>query len=92
MTKTELVSAMAKLTGMTQKQAAAALDAFIKTVEEAVAKGDEVRIPGFGVFEVKDRSARKGRNPQTGEEIEIPARKTVVFRTGSELKLAAQSQ
>lgn len=90
MTKTELTGIVAKRAGVSQKQAAAVLDAFFRTVEKAAAQGDDVRIPGFGSFVVRERAARKGRDPKTGQEIEIPARKVAVFKPGKELREAAR--
>lgn len=73
MNKTELVSVMAEKSGLTKKDAEAALKAFLDTVVDEVKKGEKVQLVGFGTFEVSERAARKGRNPQTNEEIEISA-------------------
>ncbi|MDI6908104.1 MAG: HU family DNA-binding protein [Thermoanaerobacterales bacterium] len=89
MTKAELIKVAAEKSGLSQKQAGQVLDAVLETVAEALAKGDEVRLSGFGVFAPVARAARAGRNPRTGEEISIPARVVPVFRTGKELKAAA---
>ncbi len=86
MTKTDLIKAVAEKADITQKAAARAVDAFIEAVQEAVGKGEDVRIPGFGAFLVKTRGERKGRDIKTGEAITIPARKAVTFRVGKELK------
>ena len=86
MNKAELVAAMAAKTGDTKKAAEAALEAFIAAVKETLKKGDKVQLVGFGSFEVRKRAARKGRNPQTKEEIKIPASKAPVFRAGKQLK------
>lgn len=87
MTKSDIVSEVAKATGMSKKDAAIAVDAFIKSVVDALSKGEEVQIMGFGTFEVRDRAARKGRNPQNPEEIiEIPEKKVPAFRAGKMLK------
>lgn len=72
MNKSELISAMAEKSGLSKKTAESALNAFLDTVTEAMAKGDKVQLIGFGTFEVKVRAPRKGRNPQTKEEIMIP--------------------
>ena len=72
MNKTELVEAVAKKMGTTKKEAEAAVSAFTETVKEALAEGKKVQLVGFGNFEVRERAARKGRNPQTGEELDIP--------------------
>ncbi|SHK18825.1 HU family DNA-binding protein [Thermocrinis minervae] len=86
MTKAELVSAIAKQAGITKKQADAALKAAVSAVSAALKKGERVAIPGFGIFTVRQRAARKGRNPRTGKVIEIPARKVVVFRPAKDLR------
>lgn len=86
MNKAELVSKMAEISGMTKASAEKALNAFIEAVEEALGKGEKVTLVGFGTFMVTKRAARKGRNPRTGEEIKIPARKIVKFKPGSNLE------
>lgn len=86
MNKAELVEAMAKITGATKADTEKSLDAFIDVVSKNIKKKDGVKLVGFGTFSVSNRKARMGRNPQTGEEIQIPARKVPVFRPGKELK------
>lgn len=86
MNKTEFIKAICARTGMTQKEAAAALDATCDIIGDTLAKGDSVAFVGFGSFEVQDRAERKGRNPRTGKEITIPAVKRAVFRPGSGLQ------
>lgn len=86
MNKSELIAAIAAKTGETKKSAEASINAFVETVTEALAKGDKVQLVGFGSFEVRKRAARKGRNPQTKEEIKIPASKAPVFKAGKALK------
>ena len=86
MNKSELIAAMAAKTGETKKNAEASLNALIEVVKETLAKGDKVQLVGFGSFEVRKRAARKGRNPQTKEEIKIPASKAPVFKAGKVLK------
>ena len=86
MNKVELVEAMAKKTGLSKKDAEAALKAFIDTVEFEVKKGRKVQLVGFGTFELSKRAARKGRNPQTGEAMKIKASKTPKFKPGKALK------
>lgn len=86
MNKAELIAAIAAKTGDTKKGAEASLNAFVDVVEEALIKGDKVQLVGFGSFEVRKRAARKGRNPQTKEEIRIPASKAPVFKAGKALK------
>ena len=86
MNKTELVAAMAEQTNLSKKDAAAALKAFIDVVSEELKKGEKVQLVGFGTFEVSERAAREGRNPQTGETMEIKASKTPKFKAGKALK------
>mgnify|MGYP001861085830 CR=1 FL=1 len=86
MNKSDLIAAIAAKTGETKKDAEATLNAFIDVVTEALVKGDKVQLVGFGSFEVRKRAARKGRNPQTKEEIKIPASKAPVFKAGKALK------
>ena len=86
MNKAELVAALAAKTGDTKKSAEASVDAFVAVIKEALKKGEKVQLVGFGSFEVRKRAARKGRNPQTKEEIKIPASKAPVFRAGKQLK------
>ena len=86
MNKSELIAAIAAKTGETKKDAEATLNAFIDVVTDALVKGDKVQLVGFGSFEVRKRAARKGRNPQTKEEIKIPASKAPVFKAGKALK------
>ncbi len=88
MTKQELVTKIAEEANLSKRAAEDALAAFIKAVKESLAKGESVSLVGFGTFSVSERAARKGRNPQTGAEIEIPARKVPVFRAGKGLKEA----
>lgn len=86
MNKSELVSSVAEKAELTKKDAEKAVNALFSAIEEALAKGDKVQLVGFGTFEVRERSARKGRNPQTGEEIEIAAAKVPAFKAGKALK------
>ena len=86
MNKTELVAAMAEQTNLSKKDAEAALKAFIDVVSEELKKGEKVQLVGFGTFEVSERAAREGRNPQTGETMEIKASKTPKFKAGKALK------
>ena len=86
MNKSELIAAIAAKTGETKKDAEATLNAFIDVVTDSLVKGDKVQLVGFGSFEVRKRAARKGRNPQTKEEIKIPASKAPVFKAGKALK------
>ena len=86
MNKSDLIAAIAAKTGETKKSAEASLNAFTEVVAERLTKGDKVQLVGFGSFEVRKRAARKGRNPQTKEEIKIPASKAPVFKAGKALK------
>ncbi len=86
MNKSELIAAIAAKTGETKKNAEAIVNAFVDVVTETLVKGDKVQLVGFGSFETRERAARKGRNPQTKEEIKIPASKAPVFKAGKALK------
>ncbi len=85
MNKAELIDAIASGSGLTKADAKRALDAFIDATTKSLKKGDRVALVGFGSFSVAKREARKGRNPQTGKEITIPAKKVVKFKPGAEL-------
>lgn len=85
MNKAELIDAIASEAKLTKADAKKALDAFIDTTTKALKKGDRVALVGFGSFSVAKREARKGRNPQSGKEINIPAKKVVKFKAGAEL-------
>jgi len=89
MNKGQLIEAVAKVVS-TKKEAAAAVDTVLDAIKKALKKGDTVTLVGFGTFKVSKRKARKGRNPQTGETIKIPAKKVPVFKAGSELKKAVK--
>ncbi|MBQ7288390.1 MAG: HU family DNA-binding protein [Clostridia bacterium] len=86
MNKTELISAIAEKSGLSKKDADKALAAFIETVTTTLKAGDKIQLVGFGNFEVRERGARTGRNPQTKETIQIPASKAPVFKAGKALK------
>ncbi len=85
MNKAQLIDAMAAGAGLTKIEAKKALDAFIGATTEALKGGDKLTLIGFGTFSVTERSARTGRNPQTGKEIQIPAKKVVKFKAGADL-------
>ncbi len=85
MNKAELIDAIASEANLTKADAKRALDAFIDSTTKALKKGDRVALVGFGSFSVSKREARKGRNPQSGKEITIPAKKVVKFKAGAEL-------
>jgi DNA-binding protein HU-beta len=86
MNKTELVEAIAKESGLTNADARKSVEAFISTVEKTLKRGDEIALTGFGKFSVAKRSARTGRNPQTGETVRIKASKAPKFTAGAGLK------
>ena len=86
MNKAELVAAMADKTELSKRDAEAALKAFTDVVTEELKKGEKIQLVGFGTFEVSERAARTGRNPQTGEEMTIPASKAPKFKAGKALK------
>ncbi len=86
MNKATLIAQIAEKSGLERKQAEKALDAFVDTVTSALKEGDKVQLVGFGSFEVKERAAHSGRNPATGETIEIQASKSPVFKPGKTFK------
>lgn len=88
MTKAELVANVAEKAGLDRKKAEKAVGAFVDTVKQALIEGDKVQIIGFGTFENRERGARTGRNPRTGEKIEIAASKLPSFKAGKALKEA----
>jgi DNA-binding protein HU-beta len=90
MNKAQLIDAIASEANLTKADAKKALDAFINATSGALKSGDRVALVGFGSFAVSERNARTGRNPQTGKEITIPAKKVVKFKAGSELADAVQ--
>ena len=86
MNKTELIAEVAKKCAMSKKDAEKAVSATFDTIAEVLCAGDKVQLVGFGVFDIKERGARIGRNPKTKEEIEIPATRVPVFKAGKVLK------
>ncbi|WP_216363929.1 MULTISPECIES: HU family DNA-binding protein [unclassified Neomoorella] len=84
----DLVASVAEKTDLTKKEAEKVVSAVLASIEEALAQGDKVQLVGFGTFEIKERAARVGRNPRTGEEIEIAATRVPVFKPGKALKEA----
>ncbi|SDZ20839.1 HU family DNA-binding protein [Thermoactinomyces sp. DSM 45892] len=86
MNKSELVERVAESTGKSKKEASTVVDSVLQAIAEALVSGDKVTLVGFGNFEVKERAARMGRNPQTGEEIQIEASKVPAFKPGKQLK------
>ncbi len=90
MNKTDLIAKVAELTEFTKKDASKAVDAVFDAITEALKAGDSVQLIGFGSFEVRKRSARKGRNPQTGAEIQIAASNVPAFKPGKAFKDAVK--
>ena len=90
MNKTELISSVAEIAGVSKKDTEQVLNAFFNAVQETLKQNDKVQIPGFDSFEVRERAARTGRNPHTGETIEIAAAKVPAFKPGKGLKDAIQ--
>lgn len=90
MNKTELVKAVSTQAELTQKDAAKVVDALFETISNTLVKEEKIQLIGFGTFEVRERAARTGRNPQTGEEISIAASKVPAFKPGKELKEAVK--
>ena len=89
--KAELIEKVAGKTNLTKKEVTATVDALFEVIQETLASGEKVQVIGFGNFEVRERAARKGRNPQTGEEIQIEASKVPAFKPGKALKDAVKS-
>lgn len=86
MNKSELIAKVAETTDLSKKDVNKVVDAVFDAISGALQQGDKIQLVGFGNFEVRERSARKGRNPQTGEEIDIPASKVPAFRPGKSLR------
>ena len=86
MTKAELVTMVAEKADLTKKDAEKAISAVVDSISETLAKGEKIQLVGFGTFEVAERAARTGKNPQTGEAINIPASKAPKFKAGKALK------
>lgn len=84
--KSDLIDTVAQSTNLTKKDATRAVDAVFESIQDILSKGGKVQLIGFGTFEVRERAARTGRNPQTGEEIQIPASKVPAFKAGKALK------
>ncbi|MGM7701684.1 HU family DNA-binding protein [Pseudalkalibacillus sp. Hm43] len=90
MNKTDLINNVSEQTQLSKKDVSKTVDAVFEAIESSLKGGDKVQLIGFGNFEVRERAARKGRNPQTGEEIEIPASKVPAFKPGKALKDAVK--
>ena len=86
MNKTELIAAVAAKTGITKKDAESLISVTFDTIAQELSQGEKVQVSGFGIFEVKNREARVGRNPHTKQAIEIPASKVPAFKAGKALK------
>lgn len=86
MTKAEFIDLVADKAELSKKEAGAAVDAFTNAITEVLKNGDKITFPGFGTFDVKERAARTGRNPQTGKALKIPASRVAHFKMGSKLK------
>jgi len=86
MNKRELIDEVSGKVGITKKGAGNVIDAIVETITNALKKGEKVALVGFGTFQVRERKARRGRNPRTGEEIQIPAKKVPKFRPGKRLR------
>ena len=85
MNKSDLINAIAEKADVKKETAKKTLEAFLSTTKEALSKGDRISLVGFGTFSISKRNARVGRNPQTGKEINIPAKKVVKFKAGADL-------
>lgn len=90
MNKADLVARVAEMTDLSKKDVTKAVEAVFDAIAEALHNGEKVQLVGFGNFEIRERSARKGRNPQTGEEIDIPASRVPAFKPGKALKEGVQ--
>ncbi|GAA0458886.1 HU family DNA-binding protein [Alkalibacillus silvisoli] len=90
MNKTDLINTVAESADLSKKDASKAVDSVFEAITESLTKSEKVQLIGFGNFEVRERSARKGRNPQTGQEIDIPASKVPAFKPGKALKDAVK--
>lgn len=90
MNKTELVDAVATKSELTKQDSKKAVDALFETISNTLAKEEKIQLVGFGTFEIRERAERTGRNPQTGEEMTIPASKAPAFKPGKELKEAVK--
>ncbi|SDJ02120.1 MULTISPECIES: HU family DNA-binding protein [Alteribacillus] len=88
MNKTDLINQVAEQSGLSKKDTEAAVNATLENIEKSLKSGEKVQLIGFGNFEIRERAAREGRNPQTGETIKIPASKVPAFKPGKQLKEA----
>ena len=90
MNKSELINSVAEAAELSKKDATSAVEAVFETIQTTLGEGEKVQVIGFGTFEVRERAARKGRNPQTGKEIDIAASKVPAFKAGKALKDAVK--
>ena len=90
MNKTELINSVSEKANLTKKEAGLAVEAVFESIQKSLSDGEKVQLIGFGNFEVRERAAHKGRNPQTGKEIDIPASKVPAFKAGKALKDAVK--
>jgi nucleoid DNA-binding protein len=86
MTKAELVEKVAEKTGLTKNDVAVTVDTFLDSIKSTMENGNNIEIRGFGAFKIKERKARKARNPRTGEEVPVPSRRVPVFKPSNEFK------
>lgn len=86
MTKAELIEEVAKTAELPKKQAEVVIDILLKNIVDALSRGEKIELRGFGSFRVRQRAARKGRNPKTGEQVSVPAKRIPYFKPGRELK------
>jgi len=91
LTKADLASALFDEVGLNKREAKEFVDAFFETIRESLEKGEQVKLSGFGNFDLRDKNQRPGRNPKTGEEIPISARRVVTFRPGQKLKARVEA-
>lgn len=92
MTKLEVATALRDKTGLSQKHALEAVELFLDSIKESLKNGEKVSLVGFGTFYVKTKEARNGRNPRTGEKIQIPAKSVVIFKPGKEFRDQVDSE
>lgn len=91
MNKTELITQVAVKTGLKKSHVSLAVDTLLESIQQVLQNGDNVQLIGFGTFEVRERAAREGRNPSTGESLIIPAKKAPAFKAGKQLKKAVNN-
>ncbi|GAB4387368.1 MAG: integration host factor subunit alpha [Thermodesulfovibrionales bacterium] len=92
MTKADLVEIVFEKVGLSKKEAHDIIEIIFDTIKESFKEGESVKIPGFGTFNVRKKAARRGRNPQTGDELEITARRVLTFKTSNQLKAEIEKE